>query len=30
VEPVADLIGDIDDALNALETQPSPEVPSCA
>jgi cystathionine gamma-lyase len=30
VEPVADLIGDIDDALNALETQRSPEVPSCA
>jgi cystathionine gamma-lyase len=29
VEPVADLIGDIDDALNALQAQPSSEVPSC-
>jgi cystathionine beta-lyase/cystathionine gamma-synthase len=30
VEPVADLIGDIDGALNCLQTQPSTEVPSCA
>jgi cystathionine beta-lyase/cystathionine gamma-synthase len=30
VEPIADLIGDIDNALDALQNQPSSEVPSCA
>jgi cystathionine beta-lyase/cystathionine gamma-synthase len=30
VEPVTDLIRDIDDALNTLENQSSPEAPACA
>ena len=30
VEPTTDLIRDIDDALDALQTRQSPEVPSCA